>query len=360
MMLLPLALAAAATVLPACTAPSSEATPPISATAATPASRDITKILSAERGAQASKLHPFATTGPAYAPLKDVFPVGKIGGIAIDTARGVAARSPSPAASTRKLPIEIWYPAVSGPISSQDTFWALARGGHFPLVVFAPGFDSNPDTYQPFLHAIAAQGFIVAAPVFPIEASIAGAAPASRSNAEILNQMYDMSAVISQMLAYARQPGNFLGAAMSQTQIGIIGHSDGAMTVAGMTMSTSYNDPRIKAAIVMNGAGPLGLTWNKRKVVPTMVEQSTGDPYNAPSNSQWLFSHVTGSRDYLTVDGPYHIWPLIGNDEVSDLVRRSVITNLDLTLKSPGWPTWWAMVAAANTPGYTALKFATS
>jgi predicted alpha/beta hydrolase len=360
MMLLPLALAAAATVLPACTAPSTAATPPISAVAASSTSRDITKILNTERGAHASKLHPFATTGNTYVPLKDVFPVGKAGGYAVDSARGVAARSPLPAASTRTLPIEIWYPASSGPISSTDTFWAIARNGHFPLVVFAPGFNANPDTYQPFLHAIAAQGFIVAAPVFPIEASIDGAAPASRSNTEILNQMYDMSAVISQMLAYARQPGNFLGGAMSQTQIGVIGHSDGAMTVAGMTMSTSYSDPRIKAAIVMNGAGPMGLTWNKRKVVPTMVEQATGDPYNAPSNSQWLFGHVAGSRDYLSVSGPYHIWPLIGDDKVSDLVRRSVITNLDLTLKSPGWPTWWAMVAAANTPGYTALKFAAS
>jgi dienelactone hydrolase len=361
MMLLPLALAAAATVLPAsataATAPTAT-TPPPAASTATAASRDITQILSGERAAHAGKLHPFATTGTPYQMLSDVFPVGKTSGFTVDTARGAPARSPSPAMSARNLPIEIWYPAI-GHISSSDTFWATARTGRFPLVVFAPGFDSNPDTYQPFLHAIAAQGFIVAAPVFPIEASIAGAAPASRSNAEILNQMYDMSAVITQMINYARTRGNFLAASMSQTQIGIIGHSDGAMTVAGMTMSTSYSDPRIKAAVVMNGAGPLGLAWNKRQVVPTMIEQSTGDPYNAPANSQWLFNHVTGSRDYLTVAGPYHIWPLVGNDEVSDLVRRSVITNLDLTLKSPGWPTWWAMVAAANTPGFTSLKFAT-
>jgi dienelactone hydrolase len=361
MMLLPLALAAAATVLPAsataATAPT-PTTPPAAASTAPAASRDITRILNSERAAHGSKLHPFATTGTPYQMLKDVFPVGKTSGFTVDTARGAPARSPSPATSRRNLPIEIWYPAI-GHISNSDTFWATARSGHFPLVVFAPGFDSNPDTYAQFLHTIAAQGFIVAAPVFPIEASIAGAAPASRSNTEILNQMYDMSAVITQMINYARTPGNFLGAAMSQTQIGIIGHSDGAMTVAGMTMSTSYSDPRIKTAVVMNGAGPLGLTWNTRKVVPTMVEQATGDPYNNPANSQWLFNHVTGSRDYLTVDGPYHIWPLVGNDEVSDLVRRSVITNLDLTLKSPGWPTWWAMVAAANTPGFTSLKFAT-
>ena len=43
---------------------------------------------------------------------------------------------------------------------------------------------------------------------------------------------------------------------MSQTAIGVIGHSDGAMTVAGMTMSTSYSDPRIKAVAVMSGRRP--------------------------------------------------------------------------------------------------------
>src|SRR6185312_14489686 len=108
-------------------------------------------------------------------------------------------------------------------------------------------------------------------------------------------------------------------------------------TVAGMTMSTSYNDPRINAAIVMAGAGPYGLTWNNRKVVPTMVEQATSDPYNDPKNSTWLFNHVRGSRDYLSVNGPYHIWPLIGNDAMADFVRRAVVTQLSAQLSNGGW-----------------------
>ncbi|HEX4428371.1 MAG TPA: hypothetical protein VHZ96_03785 [Frankiaceae bacterium] len=364
-MLLPLALAAAATLLPATASATTAATPPTPPTSAitsAASSRDITKILNAERSAHASGsgLHPFATTGgSSFTPLPDVYPVGKTGGLAVDKVHGVAARYPSPAMSTRPLPIEIWYPAASGPVSSSDTFWAKARGGHFPLIVFAAGYNSNPDTYQPFLHALAAQGYIVAAPVFPIEASIAGAAPAGRSNTEILNQMWDMSTVISQMITYSYQPGNFLASAMSRTQIGVIGHSDGAMTVAGMTMSTSFNDARIKMAVVMSGAGPLGLSWNNRHVVPLMVEQATGDPYNSPANSQWLFNHVTGSRSYLTVAGPYHIWPLIGNDKVSDLVRRSVVGELNVTLKAAGMPTFFSMVGAGDTPGFTSLKFAT-
>jgi hypothetical protein len=353
-LLLPLALAAAAAVLPVALPASAASTPtPPAPTGA----RDITKIATAERDAHKGLLQPRATNG-TNGFLADTYPVGLTGLSAVDTARGVAARWPNPASSVRNLPILIWYPAASGRVGGGDTIWAPPRGGHFPLVVFAPGYDSNPQTYQVFLHAIAAQGYIVASPVFPIEASIAGAAPAGRSNAEILNQMYDMSAVITQMVKDANTRGNFLNTAMNPSQVGVIGHSDGAMTVAGMTMSTSYSDPRIKVADVMSGAGPYGLTWNRRRVVPTMVEQATGDPYNAPSNSQWLFNNTTGPRGYLTVNGPYHIWPLIGNDVTSDAVRRAVIAHLDGVLKNGGFSALFRMIAAGNTPGATSLRLA--
>lgn len=353
-LLLPLALAAAAAILPVALPASAASTPtPPAPTGA----RDITKIAAAERDAHKGLLQPRATNGGGGF-LADAYPVGLTGITAVDTARGVAARWPNPASSVRNLPVLIWYPAASGQTSSGDTIWAPARGGHFPLVVFAPGYDSNPQTYQVFLHAIAAQGYIVASPVFPIEASIAGAAPAGRSNAEILNQMYDMSAVITQMVKGANTRGNFLNTAMNPSQVGVIGHSDGAMTVAGMTMSTSYSDPRIKVADVMSGAGPYGLSWNRRRVVPTLVEQATGDPYNAPSNSQWLFNNVTGPRGYLTVNGPFHIWPLIGNDATSDAVRRTVIAHLDGVLKNGGFSALFRMLAGGNTSGLTSLQLA--
>ena len=356
--LLSLALAAAAALVPAVLPVATASAAAGSAASSPTTTRDISKIAAVERQAHSHALKPFATSGSSDSDfLQDFYPVGKTGGYAVDRFRGVAARYPNPASSVRTLPIEIWYPAY-GTVSSSDSFWATARGGHFPLIVFAAGYNSNPDTYEPFLHALAAQGYIVAAPVFPIEASIAGAAPAGRSNAEMINQMYDMSATISQMLIYARTPGNWLGTAMSQTQIGVIGHSDGGMTVAGMTMSTSYYDSRIKAVAVMSGAGPYGLTWNQRKVVPTLVEQPNQDPYNSPSSSQWLFNRVTGSREYLTVAGPYHIWPLIGNDRTADLTRRAVIAHFNLILKHGGFPSFWQLVTAGNVKGFTALRFA--
>ncbi len=349
-MLLPLALAAAAAILPA-------ALPASAATDAAP-TRDIRKIAQAERQAhRGSILKPRATTG-AGSFMRDTYPVGTAIGSAVDYARATPARYPYPAMDHRNLPISIWYPAEGFSLSSQDQFWAKARAGHFPLVVFAPGFNADPQTYRVFLHAIAAQGYVVAAPTFPIEGYMAGAAAASRSNTEILNQMYDVSAVITKMQAYAKEPGNFLSWAMDPNKVAVIGHSDGGMTVAGMTMSTSYYDNRIDTAIVMAGAGPYGLNWNKRKVVPLMIEQATQDPYNEASNSDWLFNHVTGNRAYLTVYGSYHEWPLTGDDAVADAVRRSVVSQLNGQLRGFGAPAFWSLLIAGDTPGITSLRFA--
>jgi dienelactone hydrolase len=354
--LVPIAALAALT-LGAVALPASAATPP-SPPAPSARPRDIAAIQKAEVSAHSSKLKPLATTGASFTPLRDQYPVGTTLGQTVDSAKSAPARYPNPATRTRFLPITIWYPAASGAISSGDTFWARARSGKFPLIVFAPGFNSNPATYQVFLHDVAAQGYIVAAPTFPIEASIPGMAAAQRSNTEIIYQIYDMSAVITQMLEYAKTPGNFLSTAMSQTQIGVIGHSDGAMTVAGMTMSTSYVDSRIKTAVVMSGAGPYGLTWRNRKVVPLLMEQADNDPYNSPSSAAWLFNHVTGPRGYLGLHGNYHIWPLNGNDKIADLTRRTVIAHLNGQLKGGGMGSFWQEVAAGNVTGYTGLHFA--
>ena len=88
-----------------------------------------------------------------------------------------------------------------------------------------------------------------------------------------------------------------------------------------------------------------------------MVEQATQDPYNSPANSDWLFNAVTGSRDYLTVNGYYHIWPLIGDDAVADagppLGGRPTSTG---ALKNGGLGPLWQLLTDGNTAGITSLR----
>ena len=73
----------------------------------------------------------------------------------------------------------------------------------FPLVVFCHGFDLVPSTYERLLDAWTRAGYVVAAPVFPVENADA---PGGADEADLVNQPEDVSFVISQLLSVDRSP----------------------------------------------------------------------------------------------------------------------------------------------------------
>ena len=301
---------------------------------------------------------PTAPVAPPYVPLADAYPVGVRTETVYDVARDTAARWPSPAHAGRTLATTFYYPAAAGVMSAGEQPGAAPRLGSFPLVVFAHGFDVNPATYETFLHTLAAHGYVVAAPTFPIEGHIAGQGPAQRSPAEMNNQMFDLSAVITAV--QQRATGNtWLRGAVNAADIAVVGHSDGAMTVAGMQLSNGYNDSRPRTAVVLSGAALSvpGGSYGTRSTVPLLIEQATDDPYNSSANAQFLFDNAHGSKAYLQLTGGYHLWPLIGNNYIADLTRRAVIAQLDGQLKASA-TAFWSLANAGSRPGFTSITFA--
>lgn len=291
-----------------------------------------TRITSGAHGPQV--VAPHATS---WSALPDYFPVGTLRDTYIDTQRSTPACLGRPARAVRYLPTTIWYPAAAGG-RGYDQGTVRPAAGRFPLVVFAHGWNASPATYQPFLHTLAAAGYVVAAPTFPTSHWIDGVTMPPRSNSEMVNQAYDMSAVIGGVQWRVMHAGWLLGSTTDISKIAVIGHSDGGMTVAGMQLSTGYYDARPKVTVVMSGAGLVmpGGTYGVRRTTPLLVEQATQDPYNAYGNGRFLFDSDHGlPRTMLSVTGSYHIWPLIGNDQVADLTRRSTLDFLNWRLK--GW-----------------------
>src|SRR5207342_2636474 len=92
----------------------------------------------------------------------------------------------------RQLVVTMHYPTggTPGPGNAPD---AVAAPGIFPLVVFAHGFNASADTYEVLEHDMAAGGFVVAAPDFPLSSS-AFAGPAE---ADIAEQARDVTFVIT-------------------------------------------------------------------------------------------------------------------------------------------------------------------
>ena len=112
---------------------------------------------------------------------------------------------PSGRIEPRELVTYVRYPAVGAP-GAVDLAGAPAASanGPFPLVVFAHGFAVTPALYAHLLQSWARAGYVVAAPVFPLENANA---PGGPDESDLINQPTDMRFVISRLLQ-----GNSAGA----------------------------------------------------------------------------------------------------------------------------------------------------
>jgi fermentation-respiration switch protein FrsA (DUF1100 family) len=168
-----------------------------------------------------------------------------------DSSRPTAVNGTFQGAPFRALPVLILYPATGSPDGPVTPAAPPATdAGPFPLIVFSHGFmASGPDYVEPLLHSLAAHGFVVAAPTFPLSSTNA---PGGSPKLDYESQPGDVSFVIDEMLKANRADGA-LADLIAPKQIGAMGHSLGAVTTFGATYNTAGRDKRIKAAVPMAG-----------------------------------------------------------------------------------------------------------
>jgi hypothetical protein len=127
---------------------------------------------SADRAPASRTLAP-ATSPSCVRPSPAAHPpyaVGSVSAIFTDTSRAVSgAHTLGGLPGPRVLRTLILYPAARTPRPAGTRSPRIAPAGeHFPLVVFAPGFDQGPSSYLPLLKSWARSGFVVAAVTFPL------------------------------------------------------------------------------------------------------------------------------------------------------------------------------------------------
>lgn len=168
----------------------------------------------------------------------------------VDTSRPTPANRTAPALPSRTLVTALFYPAA-GPADAPDAPDAKpATGGKFPLIVFSHGFGANGPIYSFLLRRIAAEGYVVAAPTFPL--SSAGA-PGGPALGDYVNQPADVRFVIDEVLRRDRNKRDPLGGRIARNRIGVAGHSLGAITTLGL-LNSCCGDRRIDAAVPISGA----------------------------------------------------------------------------------------------------------
>jgi dienelactone hydrolase len=284
---------------------------------------------------------------PTTAAAPPAYGIGVTKVTLVDPSRPGPARGSTPATPQRRLPVTVRYP-VAGAAGAGEATDAAAAPGAFPLVVFAHGFDVSADTYATLEHGLAAAGFVVAAPDFPLSSS---AFPGPAVETDIVNQALDVSFVITSFGSGLGLPAVLAGH-VAPTKAGVVGQSDGGITVAEAAANSCCADTRIGAVAVLSGEeGNDGGTWFATAGPPLLVMQGTDDDINPPALSQRLYDAATSPKLYVSILGAGHLEPYTTGPQEGAVATVVV----DFLLEALDGASGGTVTAAANVPGVLAL-----
>ena len=180
-----------------------------------------------------------------------------------------------------------------------------ASGGPYPFITFAHGFGGDPEVYAGLLRHWAANGFVVAAPRFPLSS---GASPCGSVAGDSVNQPEDISFVISSVLKEAAGGTGPLAGLVDRHKVGAAGHSNGGITMYGLVANTALRDPRVKAVAVLVGTPqryPKG-RYDFAKAPPMLLVHGDADELVPYELGVGAFNRARGPKGLLTIAGGAH------------------------------------------------------
>ena len=241
----------------------------------------------------------------------------------VDHSRPTPAHNGQSALASRTLTTTIWYPAaVRASATPEPNAAPDTEDGPYPLIVFSHGLGTVPRQYESLLSAWAAAGFVVAAPKFPLTSL---GTPGGVDTADVYHQPGDVSFVISVMLLAAGAHSDFLSGMIQPTEVGLAGHSEGAITTLGF-FNTCCRDPRVKAAAVFSGdpeAYPGGhYVFDGQP--PMLVVHGTNDGFLPYGQMVSVFNTQKGPKVLLSLLGANHgNWILPSSKWFTSVARTS-------------------------------------
>jgi dienelactone hydrolase len=204
--------------------------------------------------------------------------------------------------------------------------------GPLPLIVFGHGFAVTPAPYARLLDAWTKAGYVVAAPVFPLENAQAPGGPNER---DLVNQPADMGLVITRLLAASRARRGPLHGLIDPRHVAVAGQSDGGDTALAAAYDPTVRDRRVGAAIILSGAeDPFAPAFAfAPHGPPLLATQGTNDPINPPGLTYTFFAASPRPKFLLKLIGAGHLPPYtVGGPQLNE-VERVTIAFLDYYFK---------------------------
>ena len=181
------------------------------------------------------------------------------------------------------------------------------------------------------LHAWTRAGYVVAAPVFPVENANA---PGGPDETDLVNQPGDVRFVIDRLLEASRSRRSRLHGLIDPSRIAIAGHSDGGETAFAVAYERRYLDYRVHAAIILSGAelSPDAIS-SRNHSAPLLAVQGSADRINPPVYTRALFADAQRPKYLLTLIDAGHLPPYTSSRPRRVLVERVTIAFLDHSFK---------------------------
>ena len=241
------------------------------------------------------------------------------------------------ASRTRTLVTTVRYPA------------GAARP--LPLVVFGHGFAVTAAPYAALLDAWARAGYVVAAPLFPLERA---GAPGGPNEADLVNEPADLRFVITRLLAASATAGSRLAGLIDPARIAVAGQSDGGAAALTAAYAARGRDPRVRAAVILSGSEIPGLPLAfERGSPPLLATQGTADTVNPPVLTSAFYDRALRPKYLLRLLGAAHLPPYTTQQPQLGVVERVTIAFLDRYL---GTGSLQRLVAAGAAPGVARLE----
>jgi len=241
---------------------------------------------------------------------------------------------------SRPTPPRGAVPGHAGRTLVTDLFRPVGATGALPLVVFAHGWNSDPDRYAPLLEAWAAAGDLVAAPVLPDSADTLPGSPVG----DYPDQARDLSFVATQLLGGAAGP-------VDPDRVAAAGHSDGGTDVALLALDPAFADHRFRAYLSLSGQIPSGVPgpWGVATPGTLLVMVGTDDEYGLAAQAPRVYEAASMTKAMVTVTGGDHLGIFVGPTPVAADVRAETVRFLAAAL-GPGTPGPADLAAALAPP----------